>query len=233
MDARDLLRNVSIFHGLDDAALERLAPCLKKIQFAKDAVIVGQADEGDALFIIATGRVKVVLRGRSGGEVILTMFRPGDFFGEMSLLDNQPRSASVVAIENSELLMLARGDFVAHLNQSPTTALKILGVLSSRLRRADEVIGNLALLDVYSRVARALIELGVREGQKTEEGILIRERPTQQEFANMIGASRETVSRVLSELQRRGFIYMQGKALLLSHGFVNSSHASAEAAGDD
>jgi CRP/FNR family cyclic AMP-dependent transcriptional regulator len=228
VDTQLLLRKVSIFHGLEPGELARLAGSLETVRLAKDATIVGQADQGDALYIIAEGRVKVVLQGQSGGEVILSIFRPGDFFGEMSLLDGQPRSASVVSIEATRLFRLSREAFAQHLVANPATALKVLAEMSSRLRRADEIIGNLVLLDVFSRLARALLELGRQEGENTEEGILIRERPTQQELAAMVGTSRETVSRVLSELQRRGFIAMQGKVLLLSHGFAASQVGDTE-----
>ncbi len=219
-DRYTLIRAVSIFEGLADKAVESLSDHLKPQSYTKDDVIVGQNDEGDALFIIQSGKVKVVLYGENGREAILTIFRAGDFFGEMSLLDGQPRSANVIAIEPTAVLMLSRNDFESHLRSHPDTALRVLAEMSGRLRRADEVIGNLALLDVYGRVARILIELSTKEGESQDEGILIRERPTQQDLASMIGTSRETVSRVLSEFQRRGFLSMQGKSVLLSHGFA-------------
>jgi CRP/FNR family cyclic AMP-dependent transcriptional regulator len=215
-----LLANVSIFKGLSADSLAHIGMSLRPMSFSRDALIVGQDDHGDGLYIIEAGRVKVVLYGDSGREMILTIFRPGDFFGEMSLLDGQPRSANVIALEDSRVLMLSREDFVRHLERSPGTALNILAEMSLRLRRADEIIGDLALLDVYGRLARVLIGLARREGTPSDEGVLIRERPTQQDLASMIGTSRETVSRVLSEFQRRGFVSMQGKSLLLSHGFV-------------
>jgi CRP-like cAMP-binding protein len=225
----ELVARVSIFKGLDPRAIDRLAERLKTLTFPKDAVIVNQDDPGDAMFIIQKGRVKVVLFGDNGREVILSMLRPGDFFGEMSLLDGQPRSANVIAIEKAQVLVLAREDFVAHLRENPETGLKILAEMCLRLRRADEVIGNLALLDVYGRVARVLIDLAQREGESSDEGVVIRVRPTQQELAAMIGTSRETVSRVLSEFQRRGFLSMQGKAVLLSHGFAEQElHGGGE-----
>jgi CRP/FNR family transcriptional regulator, cyclic AMP receptor protein len=217
----ELLARVSIFKGLSPDALTTLSLALKPMTFVKDAVIVGQDDQGDALYIIESGRVKVVLYGESGREMILTIFKPGEFFGEMSLLDGQPRSANVIALQESRVLTLSRDDFVRHLEASPSTALKILGEMSLRLRRADEIIGNLALLDVYGRVARVLIDMARRDGEQTDEGVLIKHRPTQQDLASMIGTSRETVSRVLSEFQRRGFLSMQGKNILVSHGFVD------------
>ena len=224
----ELLSHVTIFEHLELAALDRLGACLKVVTFTKDALIVSQSDPGDSMFIIDQGRVKVVLYGDSGREVILSIFRSGEFFGEMSLLDGQPRSANVIALEDSRLLVLSRGDFVKHLNESPSTALNILSEMSSRLRRADEVIGNLALLDVYARVARILVDLAKSDGQSTDEGIVIRERPTQQDLAAMIGTSRETVSRVLSEFQRRGLLSMQGKTILLSHGFAEQQLSHEE-----
>ena len=217
---RTLLAKVSIFNGLDGTALENLGDKLKVVTFAKDGVIVSQDDPGDSMFIIKKGRVKVVLYGDSGREVILSILREGDFFGEMSLLDGQPRSANVIATIESEMLVLSRDDFVEHLEAQPGTALNILAAMSHRLRHADEVIGNLALLDVYGRVARVLIGLASSDGQTTDEGVVIKERPTQQDLASMIGTSRETVSRVLGEFQRRGFLSMQGKKILLSHGFA-------------
>lgn len=216
----ELLRHVSLMEGLDDEALMRLSASLRPLHFPKDALIVSQDDPGDALFIIEQGRVKVVLYGESGREMILTTFRAGEFFGEMSLLDGKPRSANVIALEDARVLTLSRDDFVRHLQERPTIALNILAEMSRRLRKADEVIGNLALLDVYGRVARVLIDLAQREGESTDEGVVIHERPTQQDLASMIGTSRETVSRVLSEFQRRGFLSMQGKRILLSHGFA-------------
>jgi CRP/FNR family transcriptional regulator, cyclic AMP receptor protein len=224
----ELLSHVSIFQHLEPAALDRLGARLKVMSFNKEALIVSQSDPGDSMFIIDQGRVKVVLYGDSGREVILSIFRSGEFFGEMSLLDGQPRSANVIALEDSKLLVLSRDDFVKHLNEFPSTALNILAEMSTRLRRADEVIGNLALLDVYARVARILVDLAKTDGRPTDEGIVIRERPTQQDLAAMIGTSRETVSRVLSEFQRRGLLSMRGKTILLSHGFAEQQLSHEE-----
>lgn len=220
-DIRTLLRNVAIFAYLDDAALGGLARFVEPRDFAAGAVIVGQDDPGEALYVLASGKVKVVLYGVSGREIILSLFRtPGDFFGEMSLLDDQPRSATVIALERATLLSLSRADFRTHLKAHPRTALEVLAELSRRLRRADEVIGNLALLDVYGRVARWLREQAQSDGEETDEGVVIRQRPTQQEIAGLIGTSRETVSRALSELARRGHIAVSGKRILLRRSFV-------------
>ncbi len=216
---RELLRKVTIFSQMGDKDIDLLAAGTVERIFEKDALIVGAEDPGDALFVVAAGKVKVVLYGESGREVILSVLRDGDFFGEMSLLDNQPRSANVRAIEPTRALVLSRDTFHQTLQRAPQVAIAVLGEMSRRLRRADESIGNLALLDVYGRVARFLLDLAKHDGVTREDGTEIRERPTQQHIAAMVGTSRETVSRALNEFQRRGLIAMDGKTILLKPGF--------------
>lgn len=216
----ELLKKVSLFENVDDEELGRISSLLSSRDCPKDAQIVAQDEPGDALFIIARGRVKVVLYGDNGREVILTILKAGEFFGEMSLVDDMPRSANVISSEDSTVLILKREQFIEYVKRSPAMALNIMAELSKRLRRADEIIGNLATLDVYGRVAHIMIELAKKDGEEVEEGILIRERPTQQDIASMIGTSRETVSRVLSEFQKRGFVEMRGREILLSRKFA-------------
>jgi CRP-like cAMP-binding protein len=213
------LEKVGIFADLPKEDLRDLAQRMQPREHQSGAVIVGQEDRGDSLFAITSGRVKVVLYGDSGREIILSMLREGEIFGEMSLLDNQPRSASVIALEPTRLLVLERSAFVHHLETHPATALAILAEMSRRLRQADKVIGNLALLDVYGRVARLLKDLAAKEGVETEDGTLIKERPTQQEIASMVGTSRETVSRALNDFAKRGLLVLSGKQIVLRHAF--------------
>jgi CRP-like cAMP-binding protein len=225
----DMLKKVSLFANAEEAELERLGTLLVERSCPRDTNIVARDEPGDAMFIILKGRVKIVILGDNGREVILNILKSGDFFGEMALLDDQPRSANVVAAEDSTVLMLRREQFAEHIRKSPATALNMMAELARRLRRADELISNLALLDVYARVAHIMIDLAKRDGEEVEEGILIRERPTQQDIASMIGTSRETVSRVLSEFQRRGFVEMRGRDILLSRKLAGVvSAASAE-----
>lgn len=217
MTGSEYLAKVPVFGALDESARSELARYLKPAKFRKDAVIVSREEPGVSLFLIVKGKVKVVLYGPSGREVILSMLKDGEFFGEMSLLDGKPRSASVVATMDSEVLVLDRGDFVRFVETKPSVALSILGEMSRRLREADQKIGSLALLDVYGRVARALLDLAKKEGEKTDTGIVVKERPTHQQLAGMVGTSRETVSRVMSELQRQGFLRSIGKKLILTN----------------
>jgi CRP-like cAMP-binding protein len=156
-------------------------------------VIVFEDDPGDALFLVAAGRVKVVLIAEDGREVILSVLGEGSFFGEMAVIDEEPRSAHVIAMEDSSLLVLRREDFHARLRHSPEVAISLLKEISRRLRRADEKIGSLVLLDVNGRVAHLLLRMAEDEG-----GDHITRKLTHHTIAQMIGSSRETVSRRFS-----------------------------------
>jgi len=227
VDTVQLLRQVSIFAELPQETLGDLAKRVWQKQVDAGSVIVSQEEPGDQLFVIASGKVKVVLYGETGREIILSILRGGDFFGEMSPLDRQPRSANVVAVEDSALLGLDRDAFQTHLTDHPSTALAILAEMSRRLRHADEVIGNLALLDVYARVARTIRDLAQKQGEPVDGGLLIKERPTQQEIAGLIGTSRETVSRALNDFTRRGLLEMSGKQILVRWGFLRKMEDAA------
>lgn len=199
--------------------MDKLVGLSDERTYAKDEIILQQDEPGDALFLILEGRVKVVLYGEDGKEVILSTLKDGDFFGEMALLDGGPRSASVVALESSRLVRLRRRSFMDFLREHPDMALRLLEELSHRLRTADGKIGSLALMDVYGRVARALRDLAASEGKQAGRNVVIERRPTQQDLAAMVGTSRETVSRVLSDFARSGFLTLDGKRLILHDQF--------------
>jgi CRP/FNR family transcriptional regulator, cyclic AMP receptor protein len=213
-----LLQDVPLFAGLQDDDLSRLALLLTEKHYPKDTVIVSATDPGDALYVVAEGEVKVSLWSDNGREIILSTLGPGHFFGEMSLVDGEPRSANVACLTDSLLFRLGRREFLQALRSYPTIAINVMTEVCVRLRRADESIGNLALLDVYGRVARYLLERCEEEGDAIPEGNILKKIPTQQHIASRIGTSRETVSRALSEFQRRGFIEQRGKALLVREG---------------
>lgn len=219
----DLLRSVSLFRGLPTPDLDELARRLIPRRAAKDELIIAEQAPGDALYILATGKVKVSLLSPDGREMILSVLGAKDFFGEMALLDGAPRSARVTAIAASLLYVLSREAFVAFIQRTPQASLNILAEMTRRLRRADDMIGSLALLDVYGRVAHTLLELARREGQAREDGILIDNRPTQQELAGMVGTSRETVSRALNDFARNGYLTMSGRRILLKKAFALES----------
>lgn len=211
MSVVDTLRRVPLFAQLGNDDLARVAAMIRERPYPRNSVIVFEDDPGDALFVVAAGQVKVVLIGEDGREVILAVLGPGDFFGEMALIDDEPRSAHVIAMDDARLLVLRRDDFHQALEGNPRIALGLLRTLSRRLRRADDQIGSLVLLDVYGRVARVLLDLA--EG--SPDGTVV-PRITHATLAQMIGSSRETVSRTLRELTDHGLIEVSTRGIRLA-----------------
>ena len=224
MSATDVLRRVPLFNDLGDADLARFAEVAREREYPKNSVILFEDDPGDALYIVSTGQVKVVLIGEDGREVILSVLSDGDFFGEMALIDDEPRSAHVIAMQDSQLLVLRRDDFQAQLEAHPKIALKLLRVLVSRLRGADAKIGGLVLLDVNGRVAQLLLELANESG-----GPKITRRLTHHTIAQMIGSSRETVSRAMRELVDRGLIEVSRREITIRQREALESMAGSRA----
>ena len=208
--AAERLRTIPLFTQLSDEEVTRVTEAARERLYPKSSVILFEDDPGDALYVVITGEVKVVLIGEDGREVILSMLRSGDFFGEMSLIDDQPRSAHVIATEDSNLLVLRREEFRVCLEQAPRIAVGLLQALSRRLRRADDKIGGLVLLDVTGRVARVLLELA-----DEHDGENVPRKITHHMIAQMIGSSRETVSRTIRELGDQGLIKVSRKDIAI------------------
>ncbi len=201
MSTATFLTTVPLFASLAPAEVAAFAQLLREKSYPKGSVILFEDDPGDALFVVRSGRVKVVLVAEDGREVILGILGGGDHFGELSLIDDEPRSAHVVAMEESTLLVLRRDDFRRRVEQNPAVAWALLIEMSNRLRRADEKIGSLVLLDVPARIARVLLDAS----STTRDGEI--EKPlTHQTIAHVIGASRETVSRAIREFVDAGWI---------------------------
>ncbi len=211
----DFLRNVSLFESLDQQELEALSDVAFTRTFSKDNVIILAEEEGDTLFILKKGQVKVSIVSEEGREVILSLLGPGSVFGELSLLDGKPRSANVVATEETDLLMLRRADFLQLIYKTPQIATALLAELATRMRKTDRQIEGLALLDVTSRISDTLLQLATEQGAETTDGVTIESRPTQQELANMSGTTRETVSRVLKRLEGQGYINRNGRNITI------------------
>jgi CRP-like cAMP-binding protein len=182
-------------------------------------VVFFENEEGDAMFMILDGRIKVTILGDDGREIILSVLAPGDFFGEMALLDNEPRSATAIAAEETELLLLHRTEFQGVLAQNSSISTALIRVLNQRLRRANHQISTLALLDVYGRVARVLLDMAREEGRRLKDGSIAFRRATHQEIANRIGTTRETVTRMLKDLERQGLIHIDGREIVLEPNF--------------
>src|ERR687887_214447 len=205
-----ILQKVPLFGQLAPSELERVAEITRERSYPRNSVILFEDDPGDALYVVAKGQVKVVLIGEDGREVILSVLGEGEFFGEMALIDDEPRSAHVIAMEDSTLLVLRREDFQGILEHSAGIALALLRELSRRLRRVDEKVGSLVLLDVHGRVAQLLLDLADEAGSNR-----ITRRLTHHTIAQMIGSSRETVSRTMRELVDKGLIDVSRKDIVI------------------
>jgi CRP/FNR family cyclic AMP-dependent transcriptional regulator len=208
----DFLATIPLFSGLQRDELNKFAELTRERAYPKGSVILFQDDPGDSLFVLRQGRVKVVLIGEDGREVILGVLEPGAHFGELALIDDQPRSAHVIAMDDAQLLILRREDFRRRVEANPSVAWALLTELSRRLRRADQKIGGLVLLDVPGRIARLLLDLADESGGPTIEKAL-----THQTIAQMIGASRETVSRAMKEFQDQGLIRVERRRIALGN----------------
>jgi CRP/FNR family cyclic AMP-dependent transcriptional regulator len=215
MTTPSFMRQVLLFSDLPIEDLDKLARVSTRRTYPRDSVIFFEDDEGDALFIINRGRVKVAKFSGEGKEFILAILGTGDFFGDMSLLDGKPRSATVVAIDDTDVSIIRRTDFISLVRENPQMGIKLMEALSLRLRETNRKIGNLALLDVYGRLARILMDFAKLEGRRLEDGRIAFRRPTHQAIANMIGTSRETVTRTLGDLHRRGYIRLKGKEIII------------------
>lgn len=206
-----LLRNVPLFASLDEAHLGVLVPMILRSRFARNETIIGAGDPTDSLYIVISGRLKVMMSDEQGREVILAILGTGEFFGEMGLLDDSPRSASVVTLEPCELLSISKVDFKRTLAENSDLSLTVMRGLVKRLREADQKIGSLALMDVYGRVARLLLQMAEDvDGEK-----VVVKKVSKQDIAKMIGASREMVSRVMKDLELGGYIEVRGRSIVL------------------
>jgi CRP/FNR family transcriptional regulator/CRP/FNR family cyclic AMP-dependent transcriptional regulator len=211
----NLLKQVPLFANLTEAEYGMLAEVMTVRKFPKDCMVIWAEDEGDAFFVIQSGEVKVTVNASDGREVILSSLGPRDFFGDMSLLDGEPRSANVVTLLPTEALVLRRVDFIRALQRYPSIAIHLMVALAARLRKADHQTANLALLGIADRICHVLMEIAGDEGVETAEGIVIRKRPTHQMIASMSGTARETVTRVLKRLSDDGYIRSQGRELVI------------------
>jgi CRP-like cAMP-binding protein len=195
------LRTVPLFSQLRESDLELLAPLLSEREYPRNRVIRFTHDPCDAFYVVLSGQVKVMLIAEDGREVVLSLVRAGDFFGEMALLDDEPYAASVIAMEDTTLLVLRRDDFRRSIRELPEMSFGLLRALCGRLLEADHKIGGLMLLDVTGRVAHLLLELESRH-----DDAVIRDLPTHQVMAQMVGSSRETVSRTISAMMTKQLI---------------------------
>ncbi len=215
MTNKTFLRQVSLFSGLSDKDLRDLESVVRERSFRKNEVIFHAQEPGNALFVIKRGRVKISMDDKSGREIILRVFESGDFFGEMSLLDGEPRSATVSSLEPCQALILYREQFLEFVARHPQVVMKMLTTLSRRLRKADEKISRLAFADAYEKVASVLMEIVEERKIPLRIGSEIPISLTRKELGEMVGLSRETLTRVIADFQRAGVVRIEGHLIAI------------------
>jgi CRP-like cAMP-binding protein len=214
---KEALKTVPLFSSLTDKELESLGKVAFVREYDKNEMIIHKHDEGDTFFSLIGGRVKVVLADDEGKEFIVGILQPNEFFGELALLDGEPRSASVVAIDKTEVLVVRRDDFLRLFTTNPEMAKKVIAVLGKRLRNANEHIESLAFLDVCGRLARILLDMGGESGKEVEAGIEISVTHSRTELANLVGTTRETLTRALKTLETMGYIRIRKNTFIITN----------------
>jgi CRP/FNR family transcriptional regulator, cyclic AMP receptor protein len=207
-----MLENIPLFTGLTPGEIGAIGAHAVTRNYPKCAVIINEGEMSDSLYCIQSGKVKVYVSDEDGKEVILNIMGPNQYFGELALIDDSPRSASVMTMEPTALSIVSKAAFRDCLAKNPDIALNLLRYFTQRVRGLTENVKNLALLDVYGRVARTLLSLATPR----DDGLVIEDKLTQQDIANMVGASREMVSRILKDLSVGGYIKTEGRQIVIN-----------------
>jgi len=207
----DTLKDITLFSGIDDESLQYLEKVAVKKTFPKNTILFSKGDETDSLYIIKSGMVKAIIVDEEGKEMILSIHRPGEYFGEMSLIDKEPRSATLITKEPTQLLIIHRKDFMEVFNSNPDMVYDLFRVLLKRLRKATDKVENFAFKDVYGRIANILNQFA----KPVADEWIIEDKLTHSEIANMIGSSREMVSKILKELTDGGYISTDKKQITI------------------
>ncbi len=201
------LKSISIFSGIPESDLKTIETLSVTRTYPKNTVIINEGDQANAMYLVVTGKVRVYVSDESGKEFILNTMGPGDYFGELALLDDEVRSASVITTEKSTFSIIYKDDFSKVILSHPNIALVLLKNLSNTVRQLTENVKTLALQDVYGRIRKTLLSLAVEKNGE----MLIEDRLTQQDIANRIGSSREMVARILKDLSLGGYIEIDKK----------------------
>jgi len=217
MDAVDMqvLRSAPLFRELSEEAAQALAASMEEVELPRGQVLFHEGDAGDRVYVVTEGKVKLGRTASDGRENLLGVVGPGQMFGELSLFDPGPRSATVTAVTDTVLLMLSHEGLLTWLDGRPEVARGLLAQLAGRLRRANDVLADLVFSDVPGRVAKALLDLSRRFGAPAEGGIRVAHDLTQEELAQLVGASRETVNKALADFSGRGWIRLEQRSVVL------------------
>jgi CRP-like cAMP-binding protein len=212
----DVVRKAPLFTALDEADALSLRANMDSVKIAKGSVLFAEGDEGDHLYVIVEGKLKLGTSSGDGRENLLSILGPGEMFGELSLFDPGPRTSTATAVTDAKLLSLGQEKLIPWLATNPNVSLQLLARLAQRLRRTNEAVGDLVFSDVPGRVAKALIDLGERFGKQTDEGLFVHHDLTQEELAQLVGASRETVNKALADFAGRNWLKLDGRAVLIT-----------------
>ncbi len=215
-EAKDLLARLPLFQGLPPQALDGLLRQVRVRAYSRGTVIFHKDDPGSTLYVILSGAVSIVLPSSDGKDLVLSILSAGDFFGELSLLDEEPRSATATAVEDgTQTLIVPRDAFIELVRSNVQMAIHIMALLSRRLREADSLAQDSALLDLPGRLARRLLELADRHGRRQADGIQIALRLTQTDIASLVGATRVATNRQLQRFQQQGILTWQAQHITL------------------
>jgi CRP/FNR family transcriptional regulator, cyclic AMP receptor protein len=213
--ADDALSEAPLFEGLSEEDAQALRSKVLVVKLDRGERLFSEGDKGDRLYIILTGKIKLTKAAPDGRENLLSVHGPGEMFGELSLFDPIPRTSSATAITQAELAGLAHDAMRAFLATRPEVSIHLLQALAQRLRRINEVKADLVFTDVPGRVAKALLDLAERFGVQTPDGMQVNHDLTQEELAQLVGASRETVNKALADFAARGWIQLAAKSVLI------------------
>ncbi len=211
----DVLRQAPLFSALDDEAASALRASMTEQKIRRSEVLFREGDSGDRLFVVADGKIKLGRTSADGRENLLAILGPGQMFGELSLFDPGPRSATVTAVTDVKLLVLGHDEMVRWLSGRPEVARGLLSQLAGRLRKANDVVADLVFSDVPGRVAKALLDLSARFGRTADDGVHVHHDLTQEELAQLVGASRETVNKALADFAQRGWLRLEPRSVVL------------------
>jgi CRP/FNR family transcriptional regulator, cyclic AMP receptor protein len=212
----DVLRSALLFRELDDEAAAALRASMVEIKLARGEVLFREGDAGDQIYVVVEGKIKLGRTSPDGRENLLAVLGPGQMFGELSLFDPGPRSASASAITDTTLLGLAHKDLLPWLTGRPEVARNLLSQLAQRLRRSNDTLADLVFSDVPGRVAKQLLDLSERFGVPSAEGLRVVHDLTQEELAQLVGASRETVNKALADFVSRNWIRLESRSVVLT-----------------
>jgi CRP/FNR family transcriptional regulator, cyclic AMP receptor protein len=211
----DVLRSAPLFATLDDEAADALRRSMSEVAFDKGDIVFSEGDQGDRLYVVLDGKVKLGHASPDGRENLLGVLGPGEMFGELSLFDPVPRTATATALTECRLMGLGHADLDAWLTGRPALAKALLTALAQRLRRTNEALGDLVFADVPGRVAKALMDLSDKFGAESDDGIHVTHDLTQEELAQLVGASRETVNKALADFAARGWLTLEPRGVTI------------------